>query len=75
MVEMKKSDWSDVRQETYNEIEAPDKPDSDSTGVAAQAPRGKAGSGWSAGNDTHNREKESETNNCSKQTVSNNESS
>ena len=47
MVEMKTSDWSDVRQESYNEIEAPDKPDSDSTGVAAQA-RGKAGSGWSA---------------------------
>ena len=34
MVEMERSDWSDFRQESSDENEAHDIPDSDSTGVA-----------------------------------------
>ena len=34
MVEMERTEWSDLRQESSNEIEAPDIPDSGSTGVA-----------------------------------------
>ena len=34
MVEMKRSDWGDLRRESTNENEGPDIPDSDSTDVA-----------------------------------------
>ena len=34
MVEMKRTEWIDLRQENANNIEAPDIPDSDSTDVA-----------------------------------------
>ena len=34
MVEMETTEWSDLQQEMSNKIEAPDRPDSDSTNVA-----------------------------------------
>ena len=36
MVEMERSEWSDLRQESTNEIEDPDIPDSDSTDAAVR---------------------------------------
>ena len=34
MVDMERTEWSDLRHESVNDIEAPDIPDSDSTDVA-----------------------------------------